>query len=116
MCAFLKANGPHGPQLLDAFEAQWARLESDEVMDEARVEVVVMAEAPVQEDRGQTQAEEAPFAPPAGPHSGIFQQALPAEEITVEDPPTLNGNTILKEAFLNDVSFLENIDLSFLDD
>ena len=71
MCAFLKANGPHGPQLLDAFKAQWARLESDEAMDEARVEVVVMAEAPVQEDRGQAQAEEAPFALPRD-HTVVF--------------------------------------------
>ena len=116
MCAFLKANGPHGPRLLEAFEAQWARQEQGQEYGEARVVEVVMAEAPVQEDRGQALAEEAPLTSPAGPNKDIFEQALPAEDIIVEDPPTMNGNAILEEAFLNDVSFLTNIDLSFLDD
>ena len=112
------SNTPHAPRLLDAFEAQWAQHESDEA---CVVEAVV--EVPVQEDARQTlteaHVEEAPFAHPAVPRSDIFQQALLAEKIMeeiMEEPPTLNDNAILEEAFLNDVSFLENIDLSFLDD
>ena len=82
----------------DAFEAQYKS-----ETDEARV-----AEAPIKEVQ-----QEAPSAPPAETHN-ILNEALPAEEI-VEEPPILNENAILDQAFLNDVSFLDNIDLSFLD-
>ena len=71
MCAFLKAigpHGPHGPRLLEAFEAQWALQEQGQEYGEARVVEVVMAEAPVQEDRGQAQAEEAPLTSVSTPN------------------------------------------------